>query len=175
MPRSIWPVVTLLAIILPITNADEGSPVLELKAVLKKPEIEINTADVKNLLRQYNEHLKETPNKAGSPPPAAPVELRLQFHNISKNEIITTMDSDSNLVTLEVVGKGDQAKEVQTVAYPVAMTREFRLGRQVVIGPGKTFEVDLKDLEFGPRGKGSRIYFTAPGEYTSSCYLSDRR
>jgi hypothetical protein len=43
---------------------------------------------------------------------------------------------------------------------------EFRIGRPVVISPGKSHDIKITSLAFGQRGVSQYAYWTEPGEYT---------
>jgi hypothetical protein len=62
---------------------------------------------------------------------------------------------------LELNGKG-----AVTISPNIIMTREFRIGREVRIEAGKTYEMPIMQLKFGLRGVSQHAYWTEPGEHT---------
>jgi hypothetical protein len=94
------------------------------------------------------------------PPPPA-VDLTLRVTNTTDKDITIRVGGDDSRVELKLAGPG-----AVTLDHNVPMTMEFRIGKAVVIAPGKSYDTKISSLAFGMRGVSQYAYWTEPGEYT---------
>jgi hypothetical protein len=74
---------------------------------------------------------------------------------------VFVIDLEKYLTGGEVKGPGAIIVDTQR-----AFTREFRAPKAVVIAPGKSHTIELKELKYGFRGVSHQAYLTEAGEYT---------
>ena len=152
---------TLALLVAISTTSQAADKVLELIVIAPKEPVELDTSAAKKAVEE-SKKLKE--KAIGRPvAPAAAVPITLRVHNTTEEAVTFNFGADASSYTLTVKGPG-----VEVVKYPVIMTREFRIGKPVTLEPGKTFDIPLKELEDGMRGKGRLTIITEPGEYTIS-------
>lgn len=159
-------VAAIVAVGLSATAWADEKPVpakgLEFTLLTAKETYPLDGADM--TAKELAEKLAEI-EKAGKAPfmPPAPskVAVTLVVKNTTDKEQTIYIDGDSTLLSLELKGPG--AKKID---YPVISTKEFRLPKPQVIKPGETFTREISALEYGPRGRGSRLYWTEAGDYT---------
>jgi hypothetical protein len=98
-------------------------------------------------------------------PPAPPVvDLVLVLTNTSKEDVTIYVGGDANVFTFDLTGgDGTVAMNSGTV-----FTAEFRFPKAVTLAPGKTYEIEVKQLSDGSRGVARNVYWTGPGEYKLS-------
>lgn len=113
---------------------------------------------------KFRDSLKDP--KLGSIPEPPAVALVFEITNPTDKPITIVTGSDAGALTLDLQGPG--AVNVSPLR---PMTREFRLGKQVEIAPGKTYEIPITKLQFGMRGISSQAHWTEPGEYTLGATL----
>ena len=141
-----------LAVMFTITLVGRAADKLvELLLIVPKEPVELDTTAAK----------KAKEAKTKPVPAAVPVTLRMV--NNTDAPFTFNFGADASSYTLTVKGPGVVVRE-----YGFATTREFRLGKPVTLQPGKTFDIPLKELEDGIRGKGRVTAITAPGEYSIS-------
>lgn len=108
--------------------------------------------------KEFAEKLK-APDARDLPEPPA-VDIVFEVKNPTDKPITIVIDSDAGALDLKLEGPGAVTVEARSI-----FTREFRIGKQVEIAPGKTFELPIKALRFGFRGVAQQAYWTEPGEY----------
>lgn len=108
---------------------------------------------------KFRDSLKDL--KLGTIPAPPAVDLVFEITNPTDKPITIVTGSDAGALTLDLQGPG--AVNFSPLR---PMTREFRLGKQVEIAPGKTYEIPIAKLQFGMRGVSSQAHWTEPGEYT---------
>jgi len=106
--------------------------------------------------------------KARRPLPVQPpaVDLTLRITNTSDGDITVKLGGDESRVLLTLAGPG-----AVTVPNMVAMTMEYRMGKPVTIGPGRSHDIAIQSLLFGIRGISDGAFWTEPGEYTVGATL----
>jgi hypothetical protein len=98
---------------------------------------------------------------AGRLPAPPVVDLTLRITNTTDKDVTINLGGDDSRIDLALSGPG-----ALTAENLVAMTMEFRIGKPVVIAPGKSHDVKISSLAFGLRGVAQSAYWTEPGEYT---------
>jgi hypothetical protein len=111
----------------------------------------------------FNASLKEP---RGRKPAASKVDLTFKITNNSDTEKKLNIGGDSSRFEFTLEGPG-----AVTVENMVMMTREFRMGEEVTIAPGKSHEIKLSSLAGGMRGMTKLSYFTEAGDYKLSATL----
>ncbi len=101
----------------------------------------------------------QAPDARDLPEPPA-VDIVFELKNPTDKPIKVMLDSDSGALDLKLEGPGAVTVEARRI-----FTREFRIGKEVEIAPGKTLELPIKALRFGFRGVAQQAYWTEPGEY----------
>ena len=115
---------------------------------------------------EYKKHLEELakprPGQVPVPAPAPPaVDLVLELKNTSEKEVTIYVGGDPNVYAFELTGGAG----VVAMNSGLAFTLELRLPKAVTLAPGKTYEVPVKQLSDGLRGRERNVYWTGPGEY----------
>lgn len=157
--------VTLLALLgqeSPISAAD-AKPSLELKIIAKKDVYTLDrggksAAEYKKMI---DDIISIKGNRFAEPPQPPAVDLVLEIKNTGKEAATIIVQGDANLVTLDLKGPA-----THYLAPRLAFTRDFRLGMEIVIQPGKSFDMPIKQLTDGFRGVSRYIYWMEAGEYT---------
>lgn len=108
--------------------------------------------------KEFAEKLK-TPNARDLPEPPA-VDLVLELTNPTDKPITIMVDSDAGALDLKLEGPGAVMVEARKI-----FTREYRIGKEVQIAAGKTYEIPITALKYGFRGVAQHAYWTEPGEY----------
>lgn len=166
VPRCLAALTVALLLTAGLRADDKKSP-LELTVAVGKATYPLDASGVSAADLKKELDAAEADAKAGKMRfklPAAPEAMvKLTITNTSKEDVTIHVGGDDTLIGLTLKGPGARAIE-----YGVAMTEEFRISRAVVLGPGKTFVAEIPTLEHGPRGRGKRLYWTEPGEYTLS-------
>lgn len=148
-----------------VLGADEKSP-LELKVVATKDGYawgrDQAPKEFKKMLDEMAEKIKKGEDPGRMPNPPA-VDLMLQITNKSDKEVTVYVGGDSNQVTLDLKGPG-----VVALKPLLGFTADFRLPKAESIAPGKSYNLQVKQLSDGFRGASRWIYWTEPGEYTIS-------
>ena len=144
-----------LAIVLMPTSSIAADRAVELKVIVPKEAVALDLTAAQKAVKAASEPRGDV----GGFQTRVPVTLRIV--NNTDAAVTFNFGSDASSYTLAVKGPG-----VEPVFNPVAQTSEFRIGKPVTLAPGKTFDIELKALEFGSRGKGNLLIITKPGEYT---------
>jgi hypothetical protein len=87
--------------------------------------------------------------------------MALELTNTGTKTIAVNLDGDAARLELKLEGPG-----AVTVPYMPMHTREFRMGVDTKIEPGKSITIPIARLLHGMRGDSSACYWTAPGLYT---------
>jgi len=156
-----------LAAAAPSTRAAE--PPLELKLVAAKAAYPWPYPSApKEFDARLQELIGKQKNQEAVEFPAPPtVDLVLKITNPAKEARTIHVGGDPNQWTLTLKGPG-----VVTVEPRLAVTTDFRSPKEVVLEPGKAYDIPVRKLADGFRGAGRYLYPTAPGEYTlSATYL----
>lgn len=101
----------------------------------------------------------KTPNARDLPEPPM-IDIVFEIKNPTDSPITIVLDSDAGALDLKLEGPGAVTVEGRKI-----FTREYRIGKQVEIAPGKTVELPIKSLKHGFRGVAQHSYWTEPGEY----------
>lgn len=144
----------------------EAGP-LTLKLVLKKDKVVFDgqgetPAEFKKMLETLQEAIKKGEFR-GNPPKLTPFDVTLQIVNTSDKDQTLTVGGDANQYNFTLKGPGMVA-----LSPPLAFTADFRLGKEITLAPGKSHDINLKQLADGFRGASRMVYWTGPGEYTLS-------
>lgn len=108
--------------------------------------------------KEFAEKLKAPALREPPEPPA--VDLVFEITNPTDKPIKIMVDSDAGALDLKLEGPGAVMVEGRQI-----FTREYRIGKEVEIAPGKSLEMPIKALRFGFRGVAQHAYWTEPGEY----------
>jgi hypothetical protein len=138
----------------------EKSP-LEAKLIAKTDSYKL-AADQSG--KDFAEKLKAPDRKELPEPPK--VDLVLELKNPTDKPVTVVLDSDAGALDLVLEGPGAVTVEGRKI-----FTREFRIGKEKVIEPGKTLELPITSLKFGFRGVAQHAYWTEPGEYKIAAVL----
>jgi hypothetical protein len=103
----------------------------------------------------------------GRKPAASKVDLTLKVTNTSDHDVVFNWGGDDSNLRFTLTGEG-----AVTAPNMVPMTREFRIGKQVTINPGKSFELPIAALAGGMRGVSELSWFTEAGEYKLSATVT---
>lgn len=141
----------------------QGLPV-EAKLVTEK---DTYALDPKQSGKEFAEKLKESQKGREAPPEPPAVSMMFKLTNTGKTPITVPLGADSSSLTLKLDGPG-----AVTIRYMRMMTKEFRMGKETVIEPGKSLDIPIAKLLHGLRGKANASYWTEPGEYTLTAIYS---
>lgn len=141
-------------------GADPGP--LTAKLIAKKTEYPLDPAQAGQAFR---DRLKAAMGKGQLPEPPA-VDLVLEIKNGGAEPVTILIGADNGRVGLALTGPG----AVSIVARRI-FTKEFRIGKPVMLAPGATHAIPITALKFGFRGVESHAYWTEPGEYQLTATL----
>jgi len=143
------------------TTKAEEKPTLELKVISKKDSYTLDrggkTSD--EFKAVFAEFLKKKGLARPPQPPA--VDLVVSIVNTGKKAVTINVGSDVSEVLFNL-----QGPNVQVLKPLVATTREFRLGKEVTIEPGKSYDMPYTKLVDGFRNQSRHIHWLEAGDYT---------
>lgn len=150
-----------LTVALLVTSAAfaEDKVALTAKLTSNKESYELDPA-------QTGDGFKEALKAKGRKPAASKVDLTFTITNNSDAEQKIVIGGDSSRFEFTLEGPG-----AVTVENMIPMTREYRMGQEVAIAPGKSHEIKLNSLAGGMRGMTKMSYFTEAGDYKLSATL----
>lgn len=153
----------------PAASAEEKKPAGPVSLTIKSKSDKYKFDGGGKTPAEYKKHLEELAKqmeKGGlaTPPKAPAVDLVLVLTNTTKEDVTIHVGGDANVYTFELTGGAG----VVTMNSGLAFTADFRGSKPVTLGPGKTYEIAVKQLSDGLRGAGRNVYWTGPGEYKLS-------
>jgi hypothetical protein len=139
-----------------------------LKLVAKKDKYKFESGG--QTAEEYKKHLTELAKRIEKGerrvkvPAPSEVDLMLVLTNTSKEDVTIYVGGDHNIYTFELTGG------TGSVAMPslLAFTADLRFPKEMTLAPGKSAEIDIKQLSDGLRGASRNVYWTGPGEYKLS-------
>jgi hypothetical protein len=158
----------------PATPASAPAPVagpkneqgLTAAIVVNKNSYLLNAAQSGKAFRDQVDAAKNARGAGGlSQPPA--VDLTFQITNTTDKDVTISVGGDDSQINLVLDGPG-----AITANNNVAMTREFRRGKPVLVAAGKTADVKISSLAYGMRGISKYAYWTEVGDYTITATLT---
>jgi hypothetical protein len=137
----------------------------------KKPELSATLVSSKETYpldpAQSGDAFKAALKARGRKPAASKVELTFKITNNTDQEKTITVGGDSSQFKFTLEGPG-----AVTVENMIPMTRDFRVGQDIKIAPGKSHDIAITSLSGGMRGMTELSYFTEPGDYKLTATLT---
>ena len=154
-------IIATLCILMLTVSLPTVSVAREKKTDAKPPVISAKIEGVKEIYI-----IPEGPNEKDGEPASPVVDLKLVLTNNGTQDFtFRSVSSDSTRLDLTLEGPG-----AKLVEFHGRMTCEFRGGKKIVIKPGESHTIQIKDLRTGRRFY-NRWIWTEKGNYTLSAAL----
>jgi hypothetical protein len=118
---------------------------------------------------EYKKQLEELVEKSKkgerfqSPKPPA-VDFVLQFTNTTTDDVTIHVGGDRNSYQFELTGGAGTV----SLNSGLPFTADIKYPKAIVLAPGKSHEIPVKQFADGARGMSRFVYWTGPGDYRLS-------